>query len=81
MIHPELLAILVCPESRQELREATTQEVDALNASIRAGTAVEANGKPVEETVDGLLIRSDGTKGYAVRQDIPIMLMDLAIRL
>jgi uncharacterized protein YbaR (Trm112 family) len=81
MIHPELLAILVCPESRQELREASAQEVDKLNSGIRAGTVLDAAGKPVTEPVDGLLIRSDGSRGYAVRQDIPVMLMELAIKL
>jgi uncharacterized protein YbaR (Trm112 family) len=80
VIDPELLEILACPENKTPVRLADPGEVDALNARIRAGGVMNRSGEPVEE-IDGGLIREDGQFLYAIRDDIPIMLIDEAIPL
>ncbi len=80
MIDPELLEILACPENKTAVRLAEPEEVEALNARIRAGGVTNRAGESVEE-IDGGLIREDGQFLYAIRHDIPIMLIDEAIPL
>jgi uncharacterized protein YbaR (Trm112 family) len=79
MIDAELLAMLCCPETRQDLTEGTATQVAALNRAIMEGQVSNRAGQKVTETVDGLLIRVDCQWAYLVRQDIPVMLMDEAI--
>lgn len=80
MIDAELLEILACPENKTPVRVADDAEVAALNARIRSGSVRNRAGDPVEE-IDGGLIREDGLYLYAIRDDIPIMLIDEAIPL
>ena len=80
MIDPELLQILACPENKTAVRLAEPEEVAAVNARIRAGAVTNRAGEPVEE-IDGGLIREDGRYLYAIRDEIPIMLIDEAIPL
>ena len=81
MIDQDLLAILVCPETHQTLQPAAAPLVERLNADIDAGRLQNRGGKPVTEEIDGGLVRADGKFLYAVRQDIPVMLIDEAIAL
>lgn len=81
MVDPELLEILVCPETRQPVREADGDLVRRLNAAIGAGTVRARGGELVTEAVDGGLVREDGAVLYPVREGIPIMLIDEAIGL
>ena len=80
MIDPELLEILACPENKTPVRLAEPEEIESLNARIRAGGVTNRGGEPVEE-IDGGLIREDGQFLYAIRDEIPIMLIDEAIPL
>jgi len=80
VIDPELLEILACPENKTPVHLATPDEVDALNARIRAGGVRNRGGDPAEE-IDAGLIREDGQFLYAIRDEIPIMLIDEAIPL
>jgi len=81
MIDPELLKILCCPESHQELRVAESELVQKLNAQVQAGTLKNRAGQPVKEKLDEGLVRSDGKFLYPVRRNIPVMLVDEAIPL
>jgi len=81
MIDRELLEILCCPETRQDLVEASAEAVTALNLKIVAGAIVNRAGALVAEPVGALLVRSDGRYGYPVRDDIPVMLIDEAFPL
>ena len=81
MLDPELLKILVCPETHQPLALADPQLVRQLNDRISAGTLKCRAGQPVQEAIDGGLIREDKRVLYAIRNDIPVMLIDEAIPL
>lgn len=81
MIDAELLKILCCPETHQELRVAEPALIEKLNQQIAAGSLKNRAGRPVKEKIDGGLVRADGKFLYAIRQDIPVMLVDEAILL
>ena len=73
MIAPELLAILVCPETHQDLALATAGELALLNEAIVVGKVRTVKGDPVGQPVDGALIRADRAIAYAIRDGIPVM--------
>ncbi len=75
MLDPELLALLVCPETHQDLTEAGPGEVAQLNETIRRGGLRTVGGKAVDQPVDGALVRADRLIAYPVRDDIPVMLV------
>ena len=76
MIHPELLEILCCPETRQPVREAPEALVDSLNRAIRNGSLKVPAGGEQAGVLDGGLVREDGKFLYPVRNGIPIMLVE-----
>lgn len=81
MIDPELLEILVCPETREPVRPADEALLQRINAAIEAGRVTNRGGDPVESPLDEALVREDGRILYPVRDGIPVMLVDEAIEL
>jgi len=81
VINKELLAVLCCPETKQNLVLAGDDTVRKINDDIKAGTAVSRHGAKVVDVIDGGLVREDGKFLYPIREDIPIMLVDQAIPL
>ncbi len=81
MIDQELLDILACPEDKTPLRLAEENELARLNEQVAAGTLTNRGGEVVAEALQAGLIREDGRYLYAIRDDIPIMLIDEAIPL
>lgn len=79
MIDADLLDILCCPESRQNLTLLGAAELSELNAAIAAGNVLDRSGKSVREPLDGALLRADGHWAYPVRGGIPVLLVDSAI--
>jgi uncharacterized protein YbaR (Trm112 family) len=79
MIDAELLDILVCPETRQPVRLAEPGIIADLNAAIEAGSVTNRAGEVVRESLEGGLVREDGRVLYAIRDGIPIMLVDEAL--
>lgn len=78
-LDPELVAILVCPESRQPVAPASGEVVDRVNAAVASGDARTRSGDPVGKPIVEGLVREDGRVLYPVRDGIPIMLIDEAI--
>ena len=79
MVDPELLEILVCPETKQQLQQADADLLNRLNLAIQSGQVVNRGGHKLVDRVEEGLIRKDGRVLYVVQEDIPIMLLDEAI--
>ncbi len=78
-INKDLLAILCCPETKQEVSLIDSQTLDQLNAEIEKGELQNKAGHPVKEKLDGGLIRQDKKVVYPIREQIPIMLIEEGI--
>ena len=78
-LDPDLLAILVCPESKQPVAMAAADLLTRVNTAIGAGDTVNRGGDPVTDPVKEGLLRQDGRVLYPVRDGIPIMLIDESI--
>jgi len=76
MIDKELLSILACPETRQPLAMASTEQVAATNARIAAGEQKNVAGVKVDEAIEEGLLREDGTILYPIRRGIPVLLAE-----
>ena len=81
MIDADLLKILCCPETHQEVRLAEPAVIEKLNAQIAAGSLKNRAGQLVQEKIEGGLLRADGKFLYPIRRNIPVMLVDEAIPL
>jgi len=81
MISADLLEILVCPETRQPLKVADAALIERLNAMIAKGALKNRGNEKVTDKLESGLVREDGKVLYAVRGDIPIMLVEEAIPL
>jgi len=80
-VNPELLEILVCPETKQPLKLAEASLLAGLNERIKAGTLRNRGGDKVAKDVSEGLIREDGRVLYVVDDDIPVMLVEESIEL
>lgn len=78
-MHPDLLKILRCPETRQPLAFATEETLQRINTLIQSGSCLNRAGVPVTEKVEGALIREDGQQLYPIRNAIPVLLPDEGI--
>lgn len=80
MISEELLKILVCPETKQALKLVDEKDVFKINEAISLGKVKNRAGELVREKIDAALIRQDRSWIYPIRSDIPIMLIDEALK-
>ncbi len=75
MLDPDLLALLVCPQTHQDVALATPDQVDRINEAIARGEVRTAGGTSVDQPVQGALIRADQSVAYPIRDGIPVMLV------
>jgi uncharacterized protein YbaR (Trm112 family) len=79
MVDKELLDILCCPETKQDVTLIEGDFINKINLKIKNGTLKNRGGEIVREEIDSGLVREDKKYFYPVREDIPIMLIDEAI--
>ena len=80
-IDPELLSILVCPETHQPLAVAGDDVLAGLNAQVEGGALSNRQGDPVKSAIVEGLVRDDGKALYVVEDGIPNLLIDERIDL
>jgi uncharacterized protein YbaR (Trm112 family) len=80
-VHPELLEILVCPETKQPIALASADVLARINAEIDAGRLRNRGGETVTTRISEGLVREDGRILYPVDDGIPVMLIDESIEL
>jgi uncharacterized protein len=81
MLNPELLKILVCPETKQPLNLADARLLERVNLAVAGGYLRNRGGERVKEPIEEALVREDGEVLYPIRENIPVMLLDEAIPL
>ena len=81
MIDKNFLDILVCPQDRTPLTLADHALLSKLNRAIAAGRVKNQAGRPVEDDVEGGLVRRDHALLYPIVDEIPLLLMEEAIPL
>jgi uncharacterized protein YbaR (Trm112 family) len=79
MVDKDLLDILCCPETKQDLSLLPGPAIARINQRIKEGAVKNRAGQTVREAIDGGLLRTDRKYLYPIREDIPIMLIDEAI--
>jgi uncharacterized protein YbaR (Trm112 family) len=80
-VSPELLKILVCPESHQPLSVAPSTTLATLNEKISANHLKNRGGIAITSPITEALIREDGKILYLVDDGIPVMLIEESIEL
>ena len=80
-VNPELLEILVCPESKQPVAPAAADVLERLTREIKAGNLRNRGGTKVTKVITEALVREDGKILYPVDDGIPVMLIEESIEL
>ncbi len=75
MLHADLLALLVCPQTHQDVTLASPAEVQQLVEGIKSGEVRTVAGQAADPALEGALIRADRTVAYPIRDGIPVMLI------
>lgn len=81
MISNEFLSILCCPETKQGLTVADAILVEKINQKIARHELNTRSGDGIAQKIEGGLVRTDKQYLYAIREGIPIMLIDESIPL
>ena len=80
-VSPELVEILVCPETKQPVALAEADTLAKLNEQIEAGTLRNRGGEKVTLRIEEGLLREDRKILYIVDDGIPVMLVEESIEL
>jgi len=78
-VSEKLIEILMCPRTKQNLRNLEADIVERINKEIEKGEVKYYDGSPVEDMLDEALITEDRKVIYRVDQGIPILMIDRGI--
>lgn len=81
MITPEILPLLRCPATGGPLTLADDVMVARVNETIAAGIARDFLDQPVTGAIEGGLVNAAADRLYPIRETIPTLIVDEAIRL
>ena len=81
MVAENFLKLLVCPETRQTLRNADSGLVKKLNGAIARRELKNKGGRVLEAPLDGALVRADEQVAYPIVDNIPMLLSDESVSL
>ena len=74
-VDPELVEILVCPDTKLNVDLAPAETVEKINLAIKENTVLNVDGQSVNDPLQDGLLREDDTIIYPVRDSIPVMLI------
>jgi uncharacterized protein YbaR (Trm112 family) len=80
-VDADLIALLICPETKQPLALASAAQLARVNELVRAGNAYNRAGTRVAKELVEALVREDGRVLYPVEDGIPDMLVEDSIAL
>ncbi len=78
-IKPDLLEILCCPLTKTPLKVVDAGALARINERIAAGQVRYEGGAPVTEALQEALVTVDNQRLYAIKDNIPVMLIDESI--
>ena len=82
MISEDLLRVIACPETKQDLVVAEDDIVKKINDLIDNGELLNRSKQKVNEKIDGGLIQKEDREYlYPIRDEVPILLIDESISL
>lgn len=78
-IHRDLLDVLVCPITKQNVTMLDSEKVASINALIKAGKIQSMDGNIVSEPLTEALITMNRRTIYRIKNGVPIMLESAGI--
>ena len=74
-VDPELVEILVCPDTKLNVDLAPAETIEKINLAIKENTVLNVDGQSVNDPLQDGLLREDDKIIYPVRDSIPVMLI------
>ena len=74
-VDPELVEILVCPDTKLNVALVPAETVEKINLAIRENIVLNVDGQSIKEPLQDGLLREDDKIIYPVRDSIPVMLI------
>ena len=74
-VDPELVEILVCPDTKLNVDLAPAETVEKINLAIKENIVLNVDRQSVNDPLQDGLLREDDKIIYPVRDSIPVMLI------
>ena len=74
-VDPELVEILVCPDTKLNVDLAPAETIEKINMAIKENIVLNVDGQSVNNPLQDGLLREDDKIIYPVRDSIPVMLI------
>ena len=74
-VDPELVEILLCPDTKLNVDLAPAETVEKINLAIKENIVLNVDGQSLNDPLQDGLLREDDKIIYPVRESIPVMLI------